>query len=147
MINFNKAELRDKIYACWIGKNIGGSTGTPYEDGCFHVMNDCTGFQCEPGNPFPNDDLDLQLIGLLAMAENGPDAVNSQLLGEYRLEYVTPYWSEYVISKTNMEKGMLSLLAGQYKNNTHMRIRELTMVTEMVLMLLFLWRQWRQPLM
>lgn len=25
MTKFNKAELRDKIYACWLGKNIGGN--------------------------------------------------------------------------------------------------------------------------
>ena len=31
MIKINKAVLRDKIYACWIGKNIGGTMGTPYE--------------------------------------------------------------------------------------------------------------------
>ena len=42
MIKFNKDELRDKIYACWIGKNIGGTIGAKYE--CQHDMNDCQGF-------------------------------------------------------------------------------------------------------
>ena len=31
LVKWNKAELRDKIYACWQGKNIGGTLGTPYE--------------------------------------------------------------------------------------------------------------------
>ena len=31
MIKINKAVLRDKIYACWIGKNIGGTMGGPFE--------------------------------------------------------------------------------------------------------------------
>ena len=31
MIAFAKDYLRDRIYACWIGKNIGGTLGTPYE--------------------------------------------------------------------------------------------------------------------
>lgn len=29
MIRFNKEELRDKVYACWIGKNIGGTARRP----------------------------------------------------------------------------------------------------------------------
>ena len=31
MIGFNYEGLKDRIYACWIGKNIGGTMGTPYE--------------------------------------------------------------------------------------------------------------------
>ncbi len=30
-IKFNKKELEDKIYACWVGKNIGGTMGGPFE--------------------------------------------------------------------------------------------------------------------
>lgn len=51
MTKFNKAELRDKIYACWLGKNIGGTLGTPFE-GKREVL-DVTGFNSEPGNPRP----------------------------------------------------------------------------------------------
>ena len=31
MAKFNRSEMRDKIYACWMGKNIGGTMGTRYE--------------------------------------------------------------------------------------------------------------------
>ena len=31
-IKLNKAELENKIYGCWLGKNIGGTMGTPYEN-------------------------------------------------------------------------------------------------------------------
>ena len=31
-IKFNRKELEDKIYACWLGKNIGGTTGKGYYD-------------------------------------------------------------------------------------------------------------------
>ena len=31
VVKYNKEKLRDKIYACWLGKNIGGTIGTPYE--------------------------------------------------------------------------------------------------------------------
>ena len=51
MINLNKAELRDKIYACWLGKNIGGTIGTPFE--CQRQANNCTGFTSKKGEPLP----------------------------------------------------------------------------------------------
>ena len=31
MIRLNPEKLRDQIYACWMGKNMGGTMGTPYE--------------------------------------------------------------------------------------------------------------------
>ena len=115
MIKFNKDELRDKIYACWIGKNIGGTIGAKYE--CQHEMNDCKGFYTKPGEPLPNDDLDLQLVWLKAILENGIGNINSRLLGEYWLEYVTPCWNEYGICKANMKRGLTASVAGQYKNH------------------------------
>ena len=27
----NENEFRDKVYACWLGKNIGGTLGMPFE--------------------------------------------------------------------------------------------------------------------
>ena len=70
MIKLNKETLRDKIYACWIGKNIGGTMGTPYEG--TRELLDIQGFSTPEGVVLPNDDLDLQLAWLLAMEEHGP---------------------------------------------------------------------------
>ena len=83
MLKFNKDRLRDKIYACWVGKNMGGTLGAPYE-GKPH-MNDVQGFVTKPGEVLPNDDLDLQLVWLKAMEEQGPEHVNAEVLGEYFL--------------------------------------------------------------
>ena len=88
MITFTNEFLRDKIYACWLGKNIGGTLGTPYEGQ--RDMHDIQGFASKPGEPLPNDDLDLQLVWLRAVTEWGPDAINSKLLGEYWLTYASP---------------------------------------------------------
>ncbi len=114
-INFNKDELRDRIYACWIGKNIGGTIGTPYEG--TREINNCEGFTTKPGEPLPNDDLDLQLVWLYAMSEEGPKKLNAKVLGDYWLEYVCPYWSEYGICKANMKNGLVPPLSGEYKNH------------------------------
>ena len=59
-LNFN--EYKDKVYACWTGKNIGGTIGGPYE-GKREVL-DVKGFATKSGEPLPNDDLDLQLVWL-----------------------------------------------------------------------------------
>lgn len=37
MIKINFAAYRDKVNACWLGKNIGGTMGTPYESTREHL--------------------------------------------------------------------------------------------------------------
>ena len=66
-LNFN--EYYDKVKACWIGKNIGGTMGTPFEG--MRQMNDIQGFTTEEGVILPNDDLDLQLVWLSAVEKLG----------------------------------------------------------------------------
>ena len=95
-IYFDREKLRDRIYACWIGKNIGGTMGYPYEG--THELLDIHGFETD--GILPNDDLDLQLVWLRAMDEMGPESVNEQVLGEYWLSYIGPAWNEYGIGKS-----------------------------------------------
>lgn len=114
MIQFNKDTLHDKIYACWLGKNIGGTIGTPYE-GRREVL-DVKGFSTASGAPLANDDLDLQLVWLKAINEVGPENLNSKILGEYWLDFISPYWNEYGIGKSNMTGGLLPPMCGEYNN-------------------------------
>lgn len=114
MIQFGKEYLRDRIYACWLGKNIGGTMGTPYE-GQRQLM-DIHGFASEPGAPLPNDDLDLQLVWLRAVNEQGPDAITSKVLGEYWISWITPHWNEYGVCKANMRDGVLPPMSGEINN-------------------------------
>lgn len=115
MIKLNRAELKDKIYACWLGKNIGGTLGTPYEGQ--QKVHDIKGYNSPPGNPLPNDDLDLQIIWLRAMREVGPQNLNARILGEYWMEYITPFWNEYGICKANMAHGLSAPMSGEYNNS------------------------------
>lgn len=103
MISFTKEFLRDRIFACWIGKNIGGTLGTPYEGK--RELLDIDGFASKAGEPLPNDDLDLQLAWLRAVDELGPQNINSKTLGEYWISYVNPNWNEYGVCKANMRDG------------------------------------------
>ena len=114
MLQFSKDYLRDRIYACWIGKNIGGTLGTPYEGK--RDLLDIHGFASKEGEPLPNDDLDLQLVWLRAVNDLGPDAINSKVLGEYWISYINPNWNEYGVCKGNMRDGVLPPMSGEMNN-------------------------------
>lgn len=114
-LKLNKEKYMDKVHACWIGKNIGGTMGTPYEGQ--RDTHDIQGFVTQPGEVLPNDDLDLQLAWLHAVERLGPKGVNPTTLGEAWLSYVVPNWNEYGIGKANMRRGLLPPLSGDYQNS------------------------------
>ena len=77
----NKDIYRDKVLGCWTGKNIGGTLGAPME-GQREIFDVSFYTQDLQGNPAPNDDLDLQLVWLKAIEENGIFNINERVLGE-----------------------------------------------------------------
>lgn len=113
-MKINRAWYQDKLYACWLGKNIGGTLGAPYE-GCTETLN-VTGYKTKPGEPLPNDDLDLQLLWLYAIEQQGVNRLNQNLLADYWLDWIPPHWNEYGIAKTNMRMGLLPPLSGELDN-------------------------------
>jgi hypothetical protein len=113
----NTATYRDKVLGCWTGKNIGGTLGAPFEGK--RETNDVTFYtQDLGGNPEPNDDLDLQLVWLLAAEESGLYHLNERVLGEYWLSHITGPWNEYGVCKSNMRNGLLPPLSGSCNNDT-----------------------------
>lgn len=115
VVKLNFKEYQDKVYACWIGKNIGGTMGTPYEG--VREFLDIKGFSTEEGVVLPNDDLDLQLIWLAAAERFGMGELNAEKLGEMWLSFITPHWNEYGICKSNMRKGLIPSVSGDYNND------------------------------
>jgi ADP-ribosylglycohydrolase len=113
-VTFNESEFRDKVYACWLGKNIGGTLGMPFE-GQQKAQNISFYTNLKPGEPAPNDDLDLQILWLKAMEENNA-RVDARILGEYWLKYVPVDWNEYGVGKRNMKRGILPPLSGEFDN-------------------------------
>jgi len=105
---------RDKVRACWLGKNIGGSLGAPFEcqRGTFDV--DFYTHDISEG-ALPNDDLDLQLVWLNA-AEKYGKTLDSEILGEYWLSYIVASVSEYGMGKANMAMGIRPPMSGYYNN-------------------------------
>ncbi|MBR2037502.1 MAG: ADP-ribosylglycohydrolase family protein [Lachnospiraceae bacterium] len=113
-IKLSKKQLESKIHGCWIGKNIGGTIGGPYEG--TKDMLDIDGFSTPKGEPLPNDDLDLQLVWFSALEREGATAMSPAVLGEYWMTTICPHWQEYGVAKSNMAKGLVPPLAGEYCN-------------------------------
>lgn len=114
VMKINREWYRDKLYACWLGKNIGGTLGAPYEAST-EVQN-VTGFLTKPGEPVPNDDLDLQLLWLYAIEQQGANRLNQNTLADYWIDWIPPHWNEYGIAKTNLRMGLLPPLSGEVDN-------------------------------
>ncbi|NEW81604.1 MAG: ADP-ribosylglycohydrolase family protein [Mariniphaga sp.] len=110
----NEAEFRDKVYACWLGKNIGGTLGMPFE-GKTEVNNLTFYINIKAGEPAANDDLDLQILWLKAMEENNCQ-VDAYTFAEYWLKYVPVDWNEYGVGLVNMRSGIMPPLSGEYNN-------------------------------
>ena len=107
-------DYRERVLGCWMGKNIGGTLGAPME--WKRQLNDVTFYQQDlKGEPLPNDDLDIQLLWLLALEEKGID-IDARVLAEYYLSFLTPHWAEYGISKTHMRAGLPAPLCSAYEN-------------------------------
>lgn len=114
MLKLNKEAYIDKLHACWIGKNIGGTMGAPYEGQ--RDFLDVKGFASATNEPLPNDDLDLQLVWLNAVEDVGPKYFNANVLADYWLGWICPHWNEYGICKANLRSGLLPPMSGEVDN-------------------------------
>ncbi|MGE9294629.1 MAG: ADP-ribosylglycohydrolase family protein [Puniceicoccales bacterium] len=114
--HMNLDEYRDKVLGCWMGKNIGGTLGAPFEN--TQQMNDVHFYtQDLKGQPEPNDDLDLQLVWLQAIEEHGLYNITPRLLGEYWMNYIVGPWNEYGVCKANIAAGLYPPLSGSCNND------------------------------
>jgi len=114
IVQFNEAQFRDRVFACWLGKNIGGTLGMPFEGN--QEARDISFYtNLKPGEPAANDDLDLQLLWLKALEENN-GRVDARILGEYWLKFIPVDWNEYGVGKRNMRQGILPPVSGAFDN-------------------------------
>ena len=116
MPTLNLTEYRDKVYGCWLGKNIGGTLGTPFEGQ--RTTNDCTFYvQERTGNPLPNDDLDLQLVWLNMIERHGIYNLTPHLVGDYWASFIIGPWNEYSVAHLNVRNGFYPPLSGAVNND------------------------------
>lgn len=113
-LTFN--EYYDKVLGCYVGKNIGGTLGAPFE--CFRGLYDIGWFMQDVSKPIPNDDLDLQLVWLRAVEME--KFIDSHVLAEYWNTYISASLAEYGTGKNNFNMGAVPPLSGELRNvNRH----------------------------
>ena len=107
--------LYDRIYSCWLGKNIGGTLGAPVEG-----RTDFLDIKWYPklpeGTAIPNDDLDLQLLNLHAAEQYGSRLSAADLAAEW-CEHVYFPWDEYGEALASLRLGFLPPFAGGFDNH------------------------------
>ena len=112
-MNLQFSDYRSKVRGCYLGKNIGGTLGAPFE--CWRGVYNIDWFMQDVSVPVPNDDLDLQLVWLAAVEHEGKN-IDSHVLGEYWENYVSAVISEYGTGKNNFAMGVCPPLTGVMRN-------------------------------
>ncbi len=110
----NISQYKSKVRGCWLGKNIGGTLGAPFENkrGLFDITYYTHDFT---KGVLPNDDLDLQLVWLNAAERYGTE-VDAKILSTYWQTFITAHWLEYGAAKSNMKMGLMPPLSGWHHN-------------------------------
>jgi hypothetical protein len=92
-IVLGREEYQDRVLACWLGKNIGGTLGAPMEGQ--RKTHALAYFEPVPRKAAPNDGLDLQLVWLKLLEDRGLNPSVADL-AEYWSRYAASYpWNEY----------------------------------------------------
>lgn len=106
--------LRRKIHACWLGKAVGGTLGTPHEGKM--ALLDLNFYDPVPTGILPNDDLDLQLVWLHHLRRRQATRVTPELMAEAWREHVRFPFDEYAVCLRNQELGLTGSAVGAFDN-------------------------------
>ncbi len=113
-IKLSESEYKDKVYACWLGKNIGGTLGAPYE-GRREALS-LTYYDPVPDGSAPNDDLDFQLVWLKMLQDRGVKPKLEDFV-DYWVRHLSSYpWNEYGFCRRNLERGLRPPISGCFEN-------------------------------
>jgi len=113
-IKIPRSEYQDKVLACWLGKNIGGTLGTPYEGQKF--VHNLSYYDPVPEKPLPNDDLDFQLVWLKMLEDRGVKPTLKDF-ADYWLQYLSGHWyAEYSFCLWNLKRGLKPPISGAFQN-------------------------------
>ncbi len=108
--------FRDKVMGCWLGKNCGGTLGTPVEQAWgSEEMFDIWWYPELQSGGLPNDDLEMQLVWLEALRSRGPD-LEAADLSQAWLDHIGYNFDEYGLNKTNLRLGLQPPVSGAWNN-------------------------------
>ena len=111
----SKKEYRNKVLGCWAGKCLAGAIGMPFEGVPFqpNLLLDNINVQ-----DVPNDDLELQLVWLVALEKYGLE-LTLEHLAKYWLEDIKHGCDEYSIAIRNIKRGIMPPASGWEDNFFH----------------------------
>ncbi|WP_291998739.1 ADP-ribosylglycohydrolase family protein [Caldivirga sp.] len=112
MVSLSSGVLLSKVYGGLLGKNAGGSLGTPYERGI--GQEDLIDVRLEP-KLYPNDDFEVQMAWLRLIEDRGLDLTEHDL-AQCWLDCIHYNWDEYGLSKRNLRLGILPPMSGFFNN-------------------------------
>lgn len=107
----NIKNYRDKVYGCWLGKNIGGTIGAPMEGTKEFVHLP----EKYPEEAVANDDLDLQLVWLDVLEKKNGKITVDDLADGWR-NCITYPFDEYGVALANLKLGLKPPYTGIYNN-------------------------------
>lgn len=107
------SSFRDRLIACYQGKNIGGTLGAPHE-GRNHTLN-LTYYDPVPTEVAFNDDLDLQLVWLRHMQEY-QFRLGVREFGQAWIDHIDFHADEYGYAIANLKKGIFPPSSGYHNN-------------------------------
>jgi ADP-ribosylglycohydrolase len=111
-MKFSPKVYRDKVFGCWAGKCLGGAIGMPFE-----------GVPYQPNlrqehiyiQDVPNDDLELQLVWLVALERYGLD-LNTEHLARIWVDDIKHGCDEYSMAIRNIKRGIMPPASGWEDN-------------------------------
>jgi len=112
-ITITEKEYRDKAFACWLGKCIGGTLGRPVEGK--RGPHRLTFYRPIPNRAIENDDIDVQLVWLHALRERGVELTSDDLASEW-VEHMIYWFDEYRFATSNFRKGLRPPISGWFNN-------------------------------
>lgn len=107
-------DLPSKIGACWLGKAVGGTLGTPHEGKAGPLG--LSFYDPVPTDILPNDDLDLQLVWLHHLQATGAREVTPAVLADAWCKHVEFPFDEYSVCKRNAAYGLRDERLGAVDN-------------------------------
>lgn len=115
-LDLDSERFHDQLLGCWMGKNCGGTLGAPTEQAWGEAEPlDIWWYPELRAGGIPNDDLELQLIWLVALEDVGP-GLTARDLAQRWLDHIVYNPDEYAFCKTNMRLGLEPPVSGYYNN-------------------------------
>ncbi len=114
-MNLSQEVYRDKVFGCWAGKCLAGAIGMPFEGVPFqpNLQEENINIQ-----DVPNDDLELQLVWLVALEKYGLD-LNLEHLAKYWVDDIKHGVDEYSMAIRNIKRGIMPPASGWEDNFFH----------------------------